>query len=142
MKVSRLSAAAKARRRQWDPPKPNKAIQDMARSESARESSDFDPAFIDSELLHGSMHFQDPRGATTSSDEDSQFWLAEQRRRVVTETSEVPLAGDSARTLGERLAVEVLANMGGAGRIGGSQDSILRMAMLLSSHERWVIGLP
>ncbi|KAJ7897378.1 hypothetical protein B0H13DRAFT_1884674 [Mycena leptocephala] len=129
-------AVAKARRRQWDPPKPNKAIQDMPRSESAQESDPFDPALVSSELLDGSMHFQDPRGATTSSDEDSQFRLAEQRRRVVTESSEVPLAGGSAPTSGERLAVAVLANMGAVGRIGGSQDSVLQMAMLLSSHER------
>jgi hypothetical protein len=68
-----VRAAAKAVRRQWDPPKPNRAIQDMPRSDSERDSSGLDLETASGELLHGHIHFQDPRGATTSSDEDSQF---------------------------------------------------------------------
>ncbi|KAJ7929653.1 hypothetical protein B0H13DRAFT_1859388 [Mycena leptocephala] len=130
-----VRAAAKALRRQWDPPKPNRAIQDMARSVSEWESGGLDLETASGALLHGRIHFQDPRGATTSSDEDSQFRQAELQRRVPTESSEVPMAGASAEpTPKERIAAAVLTALGGR-PIGGSQDSVLKMAMLLSSHD-------
>jgi hypothetical protein len=108
----------------------------MPRSDSEPDASGLDLETASGELLHGRIHFQDPRGATTSSDEDSQFRQAELRRRVPTESSEVPMASAGAEpTPTERIAAAVLTAMGG-GHIGGSQDSVLQMAMLLSSHDR------
>jgi hypothetical protein len=121
-----LRATAKALRRQWDPPKPNRAIQDMPRSDSERGSGAGDLEMVSGERLRGRIHFHDPRGATTSSDEDSQFRQVELQRRVPTESSEVPMVSGSAEpTPKERIAAAVLTAMGG-GHIGGSQDSVKR----------------
>jgi hypothetical protein len=128
-------AAAKAKRRQWDPPKKTKAPDDIPDDGLSRHSSTVDLNLISDSMLNGSLHFKDPRGAPTSADSDSDFRRMDVGRRVQTETSERNTPPESMQptpTPEERMAIEVLATMGQ--QIEGSEDSIVKMANLLSSH--------
>ncbi|KAJ7834668.1 hypothetical protein B0H13DRAFT_2369752 [Mycena leptocephala] len=122
-------ASIKAKKRQWDPPRR------LARSKNAHnEKSRRSPTFASHEILDGSVHFLDVRGATESSLPNTAF-QQQPALRPVTETSERNTRAQSiSPTPDECAAAEVLATMAD-GHIGGSQDSVLRMANLLSSHE-------
>ncbi|KAJ7873229.1 hypothetical protein B0H13DRAFT_1894862 [Mycena leptocephala] len=133
LSLQKRREATKAKRRQWDPPKKGKAAAPFS-DRLSRRSSSFDLNLVADELLNGPIHFKDPRGAPTSEDEDSDFRRMDARHRVQTETSKRNASAESAPltpTPDERVAIEVLAGMGG--HIGGSQDSVLRMANLLSA---------
>jgi hypothetical protein len=129
----RYREATKAKRRQWAPPKKGKAAAPLS-DRLSRWSSSFDLNLVTNELLNSPIHFKDPCGAPTSEDEDSDFCCMDAQRRVQTETSKRTTSAQSSPlmpTPDEHLAIEVLAGMGG--HIGGSQDSVLRMANLLSA---------
>ena len=115
-------------------------------SSPGRRSPTFAPELVLEGLMYGRLHFQDPRGATTSSGDDSAFRQADLRRRVQTQSSEVNVASAHERrpTSEEQAAIETLATMQGlAKRPGGSDDSILKMADALSEDERrYVICFP
>jgi hypothetical protein len=125
-------ASIKAKKRQWDPPRR------LARSKNAHnEKSRRSPTFASHEILDGSVHFLDVRGATESSLPNTAF-QQQPALRPATETSERNTRAQSiSPTPDECAAAEVLATMAD-GHIGGSQDSVLRMANLLSSHEGYV----
>ncbi|KAJ7923738.1 hypothetical protein B0H13DRAFT_1864545 [Mycena leptocephala] len=128
-------AATKAKRRQWDPPKKTKAPDDIPDDGLSRHSSTVDLNRISDSMLNGSLHFKDPWGAPTSVDEDSDFRRMDLGQRVQTETSERNAPPESMQptpTPEERMVIEVLATMGQ--QIEGSEDSIVKMANLLSSH--------
>ncbi|KAJ6489343.1 hypothetical protein C8R47DRAFT_1071688 [Mycena vitilis] len=130
-------ATVKAKRRQWDPPKQATSVEGVHEGVRARSpSASVDTRLLSSEALYGALVFQDPRGAPTSADEDSEFRRTDLRRRVGTESSEVnvPPASGAGQLIDEQMALRALPPMG-AGHIGGSQDSVLRMANLLSSDE-------
>ncbi|KAJ7024804.1 hypothetical protein C8F04DRAFT_1192098 [Mycena alexandri] len=130
-------AAAKARKRQWDPPKKPKTTEQTRNEEDLPRSPSFHSNLVADELLNGPLHFQDYR-AGPSSENDSDFRRMDLRRRIRTETSEVNAAPQSMHTTSEeRVAIEVLATMGGrvVGGSGGSHEAILRRANLLSSDD-------
>ncbi|KAJ7161944.1 hypothetical protein C8R43DRAFT_1123654 [Mycena crocata] len=119
--------AVKQRRRQWDPPKKEKAL----RLPAAQRSVDSEFDIVSDEKLYGKLHFQDVRGATTLSN-DSVF---EQVSRInPTESSLSNAAPQSiCPTPQEQVAIDVLTGMGER-QCGGSDDSIMRIANQLSSH--------
>ncbi|KAJ7023313.1 hypothetical protein C8F04DRAFT_1193563 [Mycena alexandri] len=127
-------AAAKAKKRQWDPPRKGDVQERAILEEGSRRSPSFDINLVSDEILNAPLHFKDYRGAP-SSDDDSAFRRMDARRRIPTESSEVNAAPQSVHTTSEeRVAIEVLATMGGRA-VGGSDASILRRADLLSSDE-------
>ncbi|KAJ7019391.1 hypothetical protein C8F04DRAFT_1197740 [Mycena alexandri] len=134
LSIQERRAAAKAKKRQWDPPKKGKTTEQALLDESHRRSPSFDVNLVSDELLNRPLHFKDCRGAP-SSDEDSDFRRMDLRRRIRTESSEVNTAPQSVHTTSEeRVAIEVLTTMGG--RVDSSSDgSILRRANLLSFDE-------
>ncbi|KAJ6452357.1 hypothetical protein C8R47DRAFT_1083773 [Mycena vitilis] len=112
--IFKKRAAIKAYRRQWDPPKktPGKGTV---------------PAHAT-----GHSHFQDIRAATTASGNDDPAYA---QLRLQAESSAVPTVDESAvrtpPTAQEQTAIEALHQLGA--HFGGSQDSVLAMANLLSS---------
>ncbi|KAJ7902356.1 hypothetical protein B0H13DRAFT_2335647 [Mycena leptocephala] len=135
LSLQRRRAAVKAKRRQWDPPRKGKALSSQLGDGPGRRSPSVDLNLISDEMLNGPVVFKDPRGAPTSVDEDSDFRRMDAGRRVRTETSERNAAPESTPQTpspDERVAIAVLAAMGG--HISSEDDSIVRMANLLSSH--------
>ncbi|KAJ7740335.1 hypothetical protein B0H16DRAFT_1464907 [Mycena metata] len=132
---SMLRATEKAIRRQWDPVK-------APTREKTPSSGSLHLELVSDELLYGPLRFKDGRGASTSEGEDSAFKQMDARRRVRTESSEVNMAPESVGARpDEQVALEALAMMA-HGPIGDFEDSILRMADLLSSHEEYAVPPP
>ncbi|KAJ7019385.1 hypothetical protein C8F04DRAFT_1197734 [Mycena alexandri] len=95
------------------PPRPKSVSGTLQGREDSRGSPPFDISLVSDKLLNGPLHFNDYRGAP-SSDEDSAFRRMDARRRVATESSEVNVAPQTVHTTSEeRVAIEVLATMGG-----------------------------
>ncbi|KAJ7884015.1 hypothetical protein B0H13DRAFT_1890152 [Mycena leptocephala] len=128
-------AALKAKKRQWDPPKKRKTL-GGGMPQLPRHSPSFDDNLVTDEMLNGSIHFRDPRGATTASTDDHPYYA---QGRLQTESSEANAHAESTPpTPDEQVAIEVLAMMADYApppHISSSEDSIIRMANLLSSHE-------
>ncbi|KAJ7076774.1 hypothetical protein C8R43DRAFT_966172 [Mycena crocata] len=118
-------AAVKVARRRWDPPKAGQAP-------PISPSSSIALGLVSPSLLYGALLFRDPHGASSGSD-DSAFRCMEAQRRIPTSSSVVHPAPQTVPTPDERVAIEVLATMGKK-HLTESEDSILRMANLLSSH--------
>ncbi|KAJ7446840.1 hypothetical protein B0H11DRAFT_1929874 [Mycena galericulata] len=140
------AAAAKVNKRRWDPPKRLPSIQEVSDQGRPQSSNTLDPDLLTDEILNASLHFKDPRGATTSSDEDSAFRRVDMARHHPTASSESNVAPESIGARAEeRVAIEVLATMRvplADPRWGGSQDSVLNLANQLSSEDGWVLFLP
>ncbi|KAJ7446787.1 hypothetical protein FB451DRAFT_1188624 [Mycena latifolia] len=134
LRLQERRAAARAKKRRWDPIKPAKDSHEEpfvhptdAQSDAARSSCSFDAELLSDGLLNGSLHFRDPRGATTDSAEDSAFQRVDEARRVATATSEINAASAAPAT-----PDECIADLDGI--LARSQDSVLQLANQLSSH--------
>lgn len=128
-------AALKAKKRQWDPPRKRKTLK-QAMPDRPQRSPSFDENRVNDELINGSIHFRDARGATTASTVDHQNHQNYAQGCLQTESSEANAHPESTPpTPDERVAIEALTMMAEHPHVSSSEDSIIRMANLLSSSE-------